>query len=403
MVNNQPKEYDAVLGNQARTPLNGVVLGGLQGIKRRLLTTDRKTQIAALCETLKYGEAGLDLVIRASTSTETQVQLAAERILIQQRNIPELKQKLLEYNPWLFCDCLLTLNEHSDRVTCVAVDASGLSLASGSNDKTIKIWSLPTSELQHTLEGHSAKVNSIVFTSSGELVSCGKDNTILTWDWQKQDLIAGLKDVHSQTVDTIAITPNNQMLISASWHIYIWKFPQGRLLHQLEEHGYISSVAISPDGKIFVSDCGNLIKVWELPQDNFINIWSQNPKLVYTLTGHTGKVTTMGISKDSKKLVSGSEDKTIKIWNLQTGHLIKTLEGHVGKINCLAISPDNQIIVSASNDKTVKIWDLKRGTLLRTLEGHSKVVRAVTISPDCKTIISGSWDNTIKVWGITEQ
>lgn len=161
-------------------------------------------------------------------------------------------------------------------------------------------------------------------------------------------------------------------------------------------------MAISPDGKIFVSDCGNSIKVWELAQDNLINIWRKNPKLVYTLTEHNGKVTTIAISKDCKRLVSGSEDKTIKIWNLQTGHLVKTLEGHIGKINCLAISPDNHIIASASNDKTVKIWDLKRGTLLRTLEGHSKVVRAVTISPDSKTIISGSWDNTIKVWGITE-
>lgn len=173
-----------------------------------------------------------DIVIQASKSTEPQVQLAAERILIQQRNIPEFKHKLLEYNPWLFYDCLLTLNEHSDRVTCVAVDASGFTLASGSNDKTIKIWSLPTGELQRTLERHSAKVNSILFTSNGELVSCSKDNTILTWDWQNNDLIAGLKDVHSQTVDTIAVTPDNQILISASWHICIWKFPQGRLLHK---------------------------------------------------------------------------------------------------------------------------------------------------------------------------
>lgn len=90
---NRPKQYDAVLGNQAQAPVDGVVLGGLEGIKIRLITTDKKTQIAALCETLKYGEAGLDLVIQASKSTETQVQLAAERILIQQRNIPELKHK----------------------------------------------------------------------------------------------------------------------------------------------------------------------------------------------------------------------------------------------------------------------------------------------------------------------
>jgi WD40 repeat protein len=96
-------------------------------------------------------------------------------------------------------------------------------------------------------------------------------------------------------------------------------------------------------------------------------------------------------------LVSGSFDKTIKVWNLHTGELKRTLEGHSHEVYCVAISPDGQTFVSGSLDKTLKVWNLHTGELKRTLEGHSHEVYCVAISPDGQTFVGGSKGEII-VW-----
>ena len=150
---NRPRKDDAVLGTQVPTLVDGVVLGGIEGVKRRLASGVEQHQILALHDSLNYGEAGLDLVMQASRFETGQVQHTAEKLLLQKR-LSQFQQKLLEYNHWLFFDCLFTLKGHSDKVNSVAISPDKLTLASASNDKSIKVWFLPTGEIQRTLEGH---------------------------------------------------------------------------------------------------------------------------------------------------------------------------------------------------------------------------------------------------------
>ncbi|MEZ2236515.1 protein kinase, partial [Microcoleus sp.] len=103
----------------------------------------------------------------------------------------------------------------------------------------------------------------------------------------------------------------------------------------------------------------------------------ENVSLVKTLTDHSNWVFSAAISPDGQTLVSGSRDKTIKIWNLATGNLIRTLSGHSNYVYSVAISPDGQTLVSGSRDKTIKIWNLATGNLIRTLSGHSNYVYSV--------------------------
>ena len=96
---------------------------------------------------------------------------------------------------------------------------------------------------------------------------------------------------------------------------------------------------------------------------------------------------------------SGSaNDKTIKVWDLESGRLLRSLEGHTDGVNAVALTPDGRI-VSGSADKTIKVWDLESGHLLRSLEGHTDGVKTVALTPDGR-IVSGSEDNTIKVWDL---
>jgi WD40 repeat protein len=100
---------------------------------------------------------------------------------------------------------------------------------------------------------------------------------------------------------------------------------------------------------------------------------------------------------DGKRIVSGSDDSTIKIWDVKNSTSLATLEGHTGSLKTITITPDGQHIVSGSGDSTIKIWDVQNGTCLSTLKAFS-VVTTIAVTPDGKQIVSGSVGSTIKVW-----
>ena len=123
-----------------------------------------------------------------------------------------------------------------------------------------------------------------------------------------------------------------------------------------------------------------------------------HPALVRTLSGHSGTVFGCSLSADGATIVSGSDDRTVKVWDGPTGVERFTLLGHVGAVFGYAVSADEATIVSCSADKTLKVWDGRTGTERFTLSGHADVVTGCAISADAATIVSSSYDQTLKVW-----
>ncbi len=282
-------------------------------------------------------------------------------------------------------------------------------IISGSDDSTIKIWDADYGSLLHTLTGHTDCVCSVTISRDGlRIISVSDDKTIRIWDASNGSLIHTLTN-HNHSDLNVAISPNGLRIVSGSNDntIKIRDAVDGSLLRILTGHtNSVWSVAYSPDGLQIVSGS------W----DNTIRIWdATNGSLLHTLIGHTGCVYSVAYSPDSLRIVSGSYDGTIKIWDAVDCFLIRTLTNYTGSgsdetdsvsdetepVMSIAISPDGLRIVSGSNDGTIKIWDAVNESLLRTLTGHKNTVLNVAFSSDGLQIVSGSWDKTIKIWDTT--
>jgi len=127
---------------------------------------------------------------------------------------------------------------------------------------------------------------------------------------------------------------------------------------------------------------------------------AQQPKLRHTLKGHKQQVFSVSYSTDGKTLASGSEDKTIKLWDVATGKEKATLNRHSAL--CLAYSPDGTTLVSVGGGVVkraeITLWDVATGTEKAKFEGHTSWVLSVAFSPDGKTLASASQDQTVNLW-----
>ncbi|MFN8348836.1 MAG: caspase family protein [Spirosomataceae bacterium] len=169
--------------------------------------------------------------------------------------------------------------------------------------------------------------------------------------------------------------------------------PEGakRFTNQMVHAASVRSVAFSPNGKSALSGSDDhTLKLWDLA----------TRKEIKTLTGHSASVRSVAFSPDGKTALSGSDDHTLKLWDIVTGKEIRTLIGHTDDVESVAFSPDGKTALSASWDQTLKLWDISTGKTIKSFIGHSKLVLCVVFSPDGKTVLSGSHDNTLKLWDI---
>ena len=111
-------------------------------------------------------------------------------------------------------------------------------------------------------------------------------------------------------------------------------------------------------------------------------------------------VRSIAVSRDDAQIVSGSRNKTVKIWDVRSGKCTQILKGHNNCVNSVAISLDGKTVVSGSWDKTVKVWDIRSDKWVKTLRGHDDWVMSVVIGRDDKMVVSGSKDKTVNIWDI---
>lgn len=244
------------------------------------------------------------------------------------------------------------------------------------------------------LAGHQDSIYRIAISPDGQmLASASRDGTAKLWS-AKGRLLHTLKG-HRDWVTHVAFSPDGQTIISASKDktIKLWR-RDGSLLRTFNGYGdatlaghgdIVFKIALSPDGQFIAS----------ASLDGTIKLWTTTGRLIRTFGKHRGQVWSVAFSPDGQQVASGGEDNTIKIWTLE-GRLVRSLSGHRDVVQVLAFSPDGRLIASGSKDMTVKLWTMD-GQLLQTYQGHRGEIWNLTFSPD-GTLASASSDGTVQLW-----
>ncbi len=342
-------------------------------------------------------------------------------------------------------------------------DGKTLASSSGFEDKTIRLWALP-SLLEETLSDgfidrepedlepspRKTKVNpkitligrndacALTFAPDGRTLASGDFGGGLTfWDVETGRELNTFRG-QTDAIRALAFSPDGKTLASGSWDgtIRMWATDTGHQVAVITEHApFVQEVALTPDNKTLASVNRNVnIRLWDANTGHVQSIFSGKGGLIrflefaedgstfacadvsitfwvadvatgreqftYTLTGHTKSIWKTALSPDRRILASGSYDTTIRLWDIVTGNPLFVLSGHKNGVGALAFSPDGSMLASGSRDKTIRLWDTATGTERFTLTGHLGEVESVDFSPDGSTLGSGSWDGTIRLWDI---
>ena len=243
-------------------------------------------------------------------------------------------------------------------VQCLIVSSDGTEIISGSWDNTLRRWSVQTGQCLQVYQGHTDWVLCVALLPNGNFLSGSHDDSIKVWDRLTGACLSTLTG-HTMCVNGITVCPNGDVLSAADDHsLRVWRVGKtpnvSYVCHQVlanAHSAWVGCVTTVPGTDDVISGGSN--------GDHTVKLWRRaNPTADYncfrTLSGHTNSVRSVTVM-ENQNIVSGSADKTIKIWSQSTGECLHTLSGHTGAVYSVAVFPTNEI-VSASDDETLKIW-----------------------------------------------
>ncbi|PAX59770.1 WD40 repeat domain-containing protein [Brunnivagina elsteri] len=310
----------------------------------------------------------------------------------------------------------LTLSGHTEPVRAIAISANGQILASGSDDKTVKLWNPGTGKLLHTLTGHGNNIKSVLVTPDGNtILSSSFDNTVKLWNSQTGKEIRTITE--KSGVRAILLTPDGQTLITANGNkkIKFNNLKTGKIQRTLTVE--TTALAISSDGKTLFSggENGGKIRIWSMATGKQLRSFTPplpNKEDLINGSERASSPIILAVSNDGKMLLSGGYDdsfqsggvrttdgKSFKAWDLKTGKLVHNFSLGTS-LDALVISPDSQTFIAGGLGRNIILRDIKTGKPVMELQGHGGGIYGLALSRDGKTIYSGSGDKSVKVWQI---
>uniref|UniRef100_A0A8C7DC30 Dynein assembly factor with WD repeat domains 1 n=1 Tax=Oncorhynchus kisutch TaxID=8019 RepID=A0A8C7DC30_ONCKI len=296
---------------------------------------------------------------------------------------------------------LHTLEGHRNVVYAIAFNNPyGDKIATGSFDKTCRLWSVETGKCFHTFRGHTAEIVCLAFNPQSTLVATGSmDTTAKLWDIQTGE------EVSTLTVSQLSLSLSVSLSLSLISHLsfplistcshnhpcphpFVNDFIQR--VHTLIGHrGEISSVQFNWDCSLIITgSMDKSCRVWE----------AASGKCMATLAGHEDEVLDVCFDYTGQLIATASADGTARVYSAVSYQCISRLESHEGEISKICFNAQGSRVLTASADKTARLWDVQSGVCLQVLEGHTDEIFSSAFNYEGDTIITGSKDNTCRIW-----
>jgi WD40 repeat protein len=271
----------------------------------------------------------------------------------------------------------------------------------------VQVWDVANLRVLGTLDDPSP-VNAVAVSSDGRLAltASSEERTVRLWDLatRKPRPIAGRAeaapflslDQGDGVIWSVAFSPDDRYVLTVGGQgARLWDVETGQERMDFSPQGTVASVSFSPDGQRIVSGSWDRsARIWDAATGQSIR------KLV---EGHEGFVNSAVFSPDGAQVLTASDDKTARLWDSQTGELLPTaFVGHTDRVRSAVFSADGDRVLTASNDRTARIWDAKSGDPLTVLEGHLWPVLCAVFSADGAYVLTGSEDNTARVWSAAD-
>eukprot|EP01022_Parablepharisma_sp_SALTPOND_P029272 TRINITY_DN72_c0_g1_i1.p1 TRINITY_DN72_c0_g1~~TRINITY_DN72_c0_g1_i1.p1 ORF type:complete len:454 (-),score=58.54 TRINITY_DN72_c0_g1_i1:121-1482(-) len=307
-----------------------------------------------------------------------------------------------------------SLKGHTGTVNHLAFNATGTMLASCSSDITVKLWNFQTFECIKTLHGHEHNVTGVAFLSSGDhIVSASRDKTIKLWEVSSGFCVRTFTG-HDEWVRKVVVHPTQPLMISCSQDqtAILWDLTDAATSGQAK-----GSLAANPTKIILQQLSGheNVIETVAFSNENAGRVIEKSEyynKAMYaaslTVNGEEEKSETkLSLEKLKKKtkepaklfIATGARDKLIKLWDAKEGRLVSTFIGHDNWVREVLFHPNGKYLLSVSDDKSVRVWDLTTGRCIKKItDAHGHFVSCLDLSEKYLICATGSVDNTIKLW-----